>query len=100
MSTTTQSITPTYLSLRQAAAQGYGGYSTLRAHIASGQLQAVRIGGRVRVRPADLEALVAPARQQDFDSIEAAVERIAGAAPPLTDEQVRRLSALFGGGAA
>mgnify|MGYP003585089812 FL=1 len=85
-------------SLKEAVALGYGGYSTLRNYIAQGRLRAYKIGGLVKVRREDLDALVEPARPEPtFEDVEAAVERIVASAPPLTDEQCRRLAAVFGG---
>lgn len=48
---------------------------------------------------ADLEAQLVPITPagRSFEDVEAAVERIVASAPPLTDEQCRRLAALFGG---
>lgn len=85
--------------LTDAAAEGWAGYSTLRRWITEGILPAVKVGARIKVRRADLEALAVPVREQTFEDVEAAVERIVASAPPLTDPQVRRLAALFGGGA-
>lgn len=88
-----------WLSLKEAVELGYGGYSTLRQRIARRELQAYKIGGLVKVRLADLEAMVRPARgEASFEDAETAVRRIVAAAPPLTDAQCRRLAALFGGG--
>ena len=88
-----------YLSLQEAVSLGYGAYQTLRKHIAEGRLPAVKIGSRVKVLRTDLDALAVPKRASSFADIEAAAERIAASAPPLTDAQVRRLAAIFGGGA-
>lgn len=86
-----------YLNLTDAVELGYGAYQTLRNYIAIGKLPAVKIGGRIKVLRADLDALAVPKRPSSFKDIESAVERIVASAPPLSDEQVRRLSALIGG---
>ena len=86
-----------YLSLQEAVGLGFGAYQTLRKYIAEGRLPAVKIGGRVKVLRADLDALAVPKRAAAFEDVEAAVERIAASAPPLTDAQVRRLASLLGG---
>jgi hypothetical protein len=86
-----------YLSLQDAVGLGYGAYQTLRKYIADGRLPAVKIGGRVKVLRADLDALAIPKRATAFADVEAVVERIAASAPPLTDAQVRRLASLLGG---
>lgn len=93
----THAISPTYLTLQQAIAEGYGAYSTLRKYIADGRLPAVKIGSRIKLLRTDLEALKTPAGQTPVSEIEAAAERFAASAPPLTDAQVRRLAAIFGG---
>jgi len=74
-------------------------HQTLRKYIAEGRLPAVKIGSRVKVLRTDLDALAVPKRASSFTDIEAAAERLAASAPPLTDAQVRRLAAIFGGGA-
>lgn len=87
-----------YLNLSDAVELGYGGYQTLRRYIADGRLPAVKIGGRVKVLRSDLDALAVPKRTASFETVESAVERIVAQAPPLTDEQARRLASLFTGG--
>lgn len=64
-----------------------------------GTLPAVKIGGRVKVLRSDPDALAVPTQlSHTFETIESTVARIAAIAPPLTDEQVRKLPALLGGG--
>ena len=86
-----------YVSLTEAVQLGYGAYQTLRSWIAEGTLPAVKIGSRVKVLRTDLDALAVPTGPARYEDVEAAVERIVASAPPLTDEQCRRLAALFGG---
>lgn len=93
----TPHVQPIYLTLQQAAAEGYAAYSTLRKYITDGRLPAVKVGSRVKVLRADLEALAVAVRPATFEEIEAAAERLAASAPPLNDAQVRRLSTIFGG---
>lgn len=88
-----------YLTLQEAVSLGYGAYQTLRKYIADGRLPAVKIGARVKVLRSDLDALAVPKRASSFEEIEAAAERIASSAPPLTEVQIRRLGAIFGGDA-
>ena len=95
----TPHVQPIYLTLQQAAAEGYAAYSTLRKYITDGRLPAVKVGSRVKVLRADLEALAVDVRPATFEEIEAAAERLAASAPPLNDAQVRRLSTIFGGAA-
>ena len=92
----TPHVQPIYLTLQQAAAEGYAAYSTLRKYITDGRLPAVKVGSRVKVLRADLEALAVAVRPATFEEIEAAAERLAASAPPLNDAQVRRLSTIFG----
>lgn len=95
----TPHVQPIYLTLQQAAAEGYAAYSTLRKYITDGRLPAVKVGSRVKVLRADLEALAVSVRPATFEEIEAAAEQLAASAPPLNDAQVRRLSTIFGGAA-
>ncbi|MDH3040469.1 hypothetical protein QEN40_05695 [Gordonia alkanivorans] len=59
-------------------------------------MPAVKIGGRVKVLRADLDALAVPKRANTFEDIESAIRRVVATAPPLTDAQVRHLSSLLG----
>lgn len=81
-----------YLTLQEGVAEGYGAYSTLRSWIAQGKLPAYKTGSRVKVLRTDLDALVRPA---GGDPVDAAIENLVAAAPPLTPEQVRRLRGLL-----
>ncbi|RAV34765.1 helix-turn-helix domain-containing protein [Corynebacterium heidelbergense] len=83
-----------YLSLHEASELGYGGYSTLRKYISDGRLPHHRLGRRIRVRRGDLDALLTSA---DCDPVDAAIDRLLAAAPPLTAEQTRRLRDLLEG---
>lgn len=88
---------PTYFSLRQAVEHGYGADSTLRSWIASGRLPAQKIGGRIKIRPEDLEALAQPASVSARDErLNEAVARAVAALPPLTAEQRERLGRIIG----
>ena len=92
------SAPPTYFTLRQAVEHGYGAYSTLRSWIASGRLPAVKIGGRIKVRPEHLEALAQPASSRtDDERLDEAVARAVAALPPLTVSQRQQLGRIIGG---
>lgn len=93
--------TPVRLTLPQAAARNYGGYSTLRKMIASGELPAERVGRRYLVLESDLEALATPVvgRPTERASIDAAIDRLVASAPRLSREQRERLASVLGGGA-
>lgn len=89
----------TLVTLQDAVAEGFGGYSTLRKYISEGYLRASKIGGRIKIERADLEALKRPTgHQPTLEDIESAVSRITAAAPPLNDQQIHRLARLLGGG--
>lgn len=87
-----------FLSLHEASALGYGGYSTLRKHIADGRLPAVRVGRRVKVRRKGLDALAVPTAVSP-NALDDTVLRVVRAAPHLTDEQRSKLRVVLGGGA-
>ena len=86
-----------YLTLKEAAAEGFGAYSTLRTWIARGKLPAYKTGNRVKVRRKGLEALAVPMR---IDPVERHVKALVDAAPRLSDEQIARLRFALGGDAA
>ena len=86
-----------YLTLKEAAAEGFGAYSTLRTWIARGKLPAYKTGNRVKVRRKDLEALAVPMR---IDPVERHVKALVDAAPRLSDEQIARPRFALGGDAA
>ncbi len=85
-----------YLSLQEAVTDGYGAYSTLRSWIAKGTLPAVKIGGRVKVLRADLDALAVP-KQPRPETREAAIARVLADAPTPNADQRRRLASILGG---
>lgn len=93
---------PVRRTLNQAVELGFGGYSTLRKKIASGELPAERVGRRYLILETDLEALIVPAvgRPTEQASVSAAIDRIVASAPRLSKEQRERLANLLGGGAA
>lgn len=94
---TTQPVSTPYLTLQQAVAEGFAAYSTLRGYVADGRLPAVRIGGRIKVRREDIDALATPARQASTRDVVTAVERIVAEAPPLTTQQREHLAVILGG---
>lgn len=85
-----------YLTLQEAAAEGFGAYSTLRSWIAQGKLPAYKTGNRVKVLREDLEALAVPV---GADPVERHVKALVKAAPRLSDEQIARLRFALGGAA-
>lgn len=52
---------PEYLTVREVAAMYRVNEITVRRHIRKGKLRAAKVGGRVRVRKEDAEALAQPA---------------------------------------
>lgn len=89
-----------WFTLREAAAEDkHPAHSTLRKYIAEGKLSAIKDArGHIQLRESDLAALTRPIGRPRFDHIEAAIERIVDAAPPLTDEQREHLAAIVSGG--
>lgn len=93
------------VSIAQAAELLGIGYSTARLWVRQGRLPARRVGQRVvRIRLSDVEALAAEhggrAPTAPVDPVEAHIDALVEAAPPLSDTQIRRLQGLLGGAAA
>ncbi len=91
-----------WFTLQEVEQLGFPTYATLRRYIADGVLVAHKIGGRVLVHRDALDAFpqrINP-REREVESVEAAIDRIVAAAPELSDEQCRRLAAVFGSGGA
>ena len=97
-----EKIDAEYLTVHEAVALGYGAESTLRRWIRLGRLPAVKIGGRVKLRPADLEALARPVTSDpaNEDDLDVVVQRLVAKAPALTPGQIRELAAVLGSVAA
>jgi excisionase family DNA binding protein len=68
--------------------------STVKRAIREGKIPAYRVGKSRRIPLSHLEQL------QRNDPIEAEIERIVSAAPPLTDDQRNRIAALLRTGGA
>ncbi|WP_434317505.1 helix-turn-helix domain-containing protein [Leifsonia sp. P73] len=74
---------------------GYG-ESTLRRHIKSGKIPAVKIKGRVHIRPQDLETFTAPEPMRPTDAtLEDWASRMAAKAPAFRPEQRKLILAAF-----
>lgn len=99
MPTHTAPPTGSRLTLQEAAHTRRIGYSTLRKRVADGSLPAERIGRRIYVDPAHLDAMADPVvgRPRATREIDSAVARIVAAAPRLTAEQRERLAVIIGG---
>lgn len=93
--------TRSLLTLQEAADARRIGYSTLRKRVADGTLPAERMGRRIYVDRAHLDAMADPAvgRPRAAAEIDSAVARVVAAAPRLTAEQRERLAVIVGGGA-
>lgn len=87
------------ITLQEAVTRVPLGYSTLRRKIACGELPAERVGRRILIRAADLDALTAPVvgHPADHGAIDRAVKRVVAAAPCLTADQRRHLAIALGG---
>lgn len=92
MPATSQS--PIIISIPEAAARGYASEATLRRHIRAGRLPAVRMGHRIKLRVADLDAHVDGAGVSPVDS---AISVLADHVDDLDEARHARLSALLGG---
>jgi Helix-turn-helix domain len=86
-----------WLWLSEAAAEHYGGKSTLRGYITAGRLPtAEKLGKGWRVRKYDLDNLVEKrAVAPSFEDVETAMTRILAQAPPMTDGQMCTLGQIL-----
>lgn len=91
--------TRSLLTLQEAAHVRRVGYSTLRKRIADGTLPAERVGRRIYVDRAHLDAMgdSVTGRPRTNAEIDSAVARVVAAAPRLTAEQRERLAVIIGG---
>ena len=85
-------------SVKDAARELRCGDKTIRRRLADGTIPHVRVGGVIRI---DLDALTAPARPtqpQPDPRVEYAdyIAKVVAAAPPLTSDQVAKISTLLG----
>jgi len=77
-----------YIDLATATEQHHVGISTLRHHIKGGHLPAVKIRGKVYVKPEDLDAFLAPKPVLVSDgNLRDWAERMAAKAPAFRPEQ-------------
>ncbi|AOT04723.1 helix-turn-helix domain-containing protein [Arthrobacter sp. U41] len=82
------SITTPYIAIQAAAERSGFSVITLRRYIRDGRLPAVKIGGKVFVTEANLDASIAPhVIVPKTEDLKAWAERMAAAAPPLRPEQ-------------
>ncbi|MBQ3359774.1 MAG: helix-turn-helix domain-containing protein [Microbacterium sp.] len=91
--------TRSLLTLQEAAHARRVGYSTLRKRVADGTLPAERVGRRIYVDRAHLDAMgdSVVGRPRATAEIDSAVARVVAAAPRLTTEQRERLAVIIGG---
>ncbi|WP_404464726.1 helix-turn-helix domain-containing protein [Micrococcus antarcticus] len=88
------------VSIAQAAELLGIGYSTARRWVQEGRLPARRLGKRVaRIRLADIQSML-DTTERPVDPVDAHIDALVAAAPPLSDSQIRRLQSLLGGAAA
>jgi hypothetical protein len=86
-----------YVDLATAVEQHPIGMSTLRHHIKTGHLPAVKIRGKVHVRPEELDALLSPKPVQIADgTLKDWAERMAAKAPAFRPEQRDIILSAFG----
>jgi|GEM_PF-5914736 len=84
----------------------------VRRWVRDGHLPAVRIGGRIRISPATLAAFTRPSERPDgpkpgpkpgtrpnqtppTDAITDHIAKVVAAAPPLTDDQIARITTIL-----
>jgi len=88
--------TAKFIDLPAAVERSGYGMSTLRRHISAGHLAAVKVKGRVFVRPADLDAFVAPQPVRVTDaSLHDWAVRMAEKAPAFRPEQRNVIMSAF-----
>lgn len=92
-------VSEPFLSIRDAVDLGYAAESTIRLYIRQGRLPAVKIGGRIKLRRVDLDALAhpcpAPLASTDHESLRAWARAKAAGAPPLHPESLDVLVDTF-----
>ncbi|WP_279065250.1 helix-turn-helix domain-containing protein [Dermabacter hominis] len=88
---------PALLSLKSLSERFDTPVSTLRYHIRTGKLSAVKVGGRVMIPEEEAVTFLRPVSPSG--KIDAAVKAIVDAAPTLTTEQREQLAVILGGAA-
>jgi excisionase family DNA binding protein len=91
-------IEPELLELRYLEALGYGHAQSIRTRIHKGEVPAVRVGNRFKIRREDLHHLTKPvghSRPDAEDELDALVKKIVDGFPPLTDGQKKELGQLL-----
>lgn len=83
------------LDLAAVAASAKCHPSTMRRRILSGEIPAVKVGGKYKIRRADLDFVVEPVVTAEDLEIERAVDRLRAELPPLTQAQREELGRLF-----
>jgi hypothetical protein len=80
---------PRGISIREFARSQSMAEQSVRRRVGSGEIPSYKVAGARRIPLSYIEQL------QRGDPVEAAIERIVAAAPPLTDDQRNRISALL-----
>ncbi|MHA7303838.1 MerR family transcriptional regulator [Arthrobacter sp. TMN-49] len=96
--TSTAVIEPQLLDLRDISALGYGTTQTIRTRIHRGEVPAVLVGNRFKIRREDLHHLakpVGPARSSAEDDLNALFKRIVEEFPRLSANQKAELGQLL-----
>lgn len=94
----TVSVTPDLLDIRYVSGLGYGHPQTIRDRIHQGEVPAVLVGNRFKIRREDLHLLAKPlgpvhtAGEGDLDAL---VKRIVDGFPPLTPDEKAELGQLL-----
>lgn len=96
--TSTIVIEPQLLDLRDISALGYGTTQNIRTRIHRGEVPAVLVGNRFKIRREDLHHLAKPVgltRPPAEDDLDALVKRIVDEFPPLSADQKAELGQLL-----
>ncbi|MFW0774369.1 hypothetical protein ACLRGI_14490 [Paenarthrobacter nitroguajacolicus] len=94
----TSSVESELLDLREVCALGYGHAQSIRSRIHRGEVPAVLVGNRFKIRRDDLHHLTkpaGPALTDDGGDLDALVQRIVEELPPLTASQKAELGQLL-----
>ena len=94
----TAAFGPDLLDLRYVSGLGYGHPQTIRDRIHRGEVPAVLVGNRFKIRREDLHLLakpLGPANTNDEDDLDALVKQIVDGFPPLTADEKAELGQLL-----
>lgn len=90
-------VEPDLLDVRHVSELGYGHPQTIRDRIHQGEVPAVLVGNRFKIRREDLHLLTKPLgpAHTNEDDLDALVKRIVDGFPPLTADEKAELGQLL-----